>query len=102
GGAIRYALAAVRNVGAQAMAGVVEERKAGGLFKDIFDFVARVPLEALNKRAMEHLIKAGAFDTLEPNRNLLFANLDRIMAYGAATQRDKSSDQVSLFGGPAA
>lgn len=98
-GAIRYALAAVRNVGAQAMADVVAERVANGPFKDIFDFVARVKIEALNKRAMEHLIKAGAFDSLEPNRNLLFANLDRIMAFGAATQRDKASDQVSLFGG---
>ncbi len=100
-GAIRYALAAVRNVGAQAMEGVVAERKAHGSFKDIFDFVGRVPPEALNKRAMEHLIKAGAFDSLQPNRNLLFANLDRIMSYGAATQRDKASDQVSLFGGVA-
>ena len=101
GGAIRYALAAVRNVGAQAMEGVVLERKTAGVFADIFDFVGRVPPEALNKRAMEHLIKAGAFDSLQPNRNMLFANLDRIMAYGAATQRDKASDQVSLFGGAA-
>jgi len=101
-GAIRYALAAVRNVGAQAMEGVVAERKAHGDFTDIFDFVGRVPVEALNKRAMEHLIKAGAFDRLQPNRNLLFANLDRVMAYGAATQRDKESAQVSLFGGSVA
>ncbi len=101
-GSIRYALAAVRNVGAQAMEGVVAERKAHGPFADIFDFVGRVPVEALNKRAMEHLIKAGAFDSMQPNRNVLFANLDRIMAYGAATQRDKASDQVSLFGGAAA
>lgn len=99
--AIRYALAAVRNVGAQAMEGVVKERKANGPFKDIFDFAGRVPVEALNKRAMEHLIKAGAFDNLMPNRNVLMMNLDRIMAYGAATQRDKESDQVSLFGGGA-
>ncbi|MBY0406072.1 MAG: DNA polymerase III subunit alpha, partial [Rickettsiales bacterium] len=49
--AVRYALAAVRNVGAQAMEGVVAERKERGPFKDIFDFVSRVPIEALNKRA---------------------------------------------------
>lgn len=101
-GAIRYALAAIRNVGAQAMEGVVAERKANGPYKDIFDFAARVPADALNKRALEHLIKAGAFDTLHANRNQLFANIDLIAAHGASIQRDKESQQESLFGGPSA
>lgn len=98
-GAIRYALAAVRNVGAQAMIGVVAERKKSGDYKDIFDFVARVPGEALNKRALEHLIKAGAFDSMHPNRQQLLTALDMIMAYGLAVQREKESNQVSLFAG---
>jgi len=97
-GAIRYALAAIRNVGAQAMEGVVKER-ANGPYKDIFDFASRVPSEALNRRALEHLIKAGAFDVLHPNRNQLFTCIDTIMGYGATIQRDKESQQVSLFGG---
>lgn len=101
-GSIRYALAAVRNVGAQAMQGVIDERNANGPYVDIFDFASRVPAEALNRRALEHLIKAGAFDTLHPGRNQLFANIDRIMSYGTASQRDKDSQQVSLFGGAAA
>ena len=96
--AVCYALAAIRNVGAQAMAEVVNERK-NGEYKDIFDFVSRVPGESLNRRALEHLIKAGAFDALHPNRNQLFGNIDMIMAYGSAQQRDRDSQQVSLFGG---
>ena len=94
---IRYALAAIRNVGAQAMEEVVRERK-NGPYQDIFDFVTRVPGESLNRRALEHLIKAGAFDALHPNRNQLFGNIDLIMGYGASSQRDRDSQQVSLFG----
>jgi len=101
GGNIPYALAAVRNVGEQAMRAVVAERKANGPFASIFDFVTRVPLEALNKRALEHLIKAGAFDILHPNRAQLFNAIDVIMAYGTAFQREAESNQVSLFAGSA-
>ncbi|MDE3059750.1 MAG: DNA polymerase III subunit alpha [Pseudomonadota bacterium] len=96
---IRYALAAIRNVGAQAMQDVVRERQANGPFKDVFDFAARVSAEALNRRALEHLIKAGAFDTLHPNRNQLLTHIERILAHGAAIQRDRDSQQESLFGG---
>jgi DNA polymerase-3 subunit alpha len=96
-GAIRYALSAVRNVGAAAMAGVVEERRQGGVFQDIFDFVSRVPQEAINRRAIEHLIKAGAFDALHPNRRELFDSIDLILSHGQAAQRERVSDQVSLF-----
>lgn len=100
-GTVRYALAAIRNVGAQAMEGVVAERKANGAFKDVFDFVSRIPAEALNKRALEYLIKAGAFDALHENRRELFDNLELIMAYGVASHRDRESQQVSLFAGAA-
>lgn len=96
---IRYALAAVRNVGPQAMQDVVTEREKNGPYKDIFDFVSRVPGEAMNRRAFEHLIKAGAFDTLHSNRNQLLTHIERIMAYGVANQRDRDSQQESLFGG---
>ena len=96
--AIRYALSAVRNVGSGAMEGVVAERVKNGAYKDIFDFAERVPSEALNRRALEFLIKAGAFDSLHPNRAQLFANIEQIMAHGTAAQRDKESQQTSLFG----
>lgn len=98
-GHIRYALAAIRNVGAQAMEAVVAERRANGPYTDIFDFVTRIPPEALNRRAIEHLIKAGAFDRLHGNRNQLFSDLERVIAYGVSCQRDKESQQESLFGG---
>jgi|CXWL01.1.fsa_nt_gi DNA polymerase-3 subunit alpha len=98
-GAIRYALAAVRNVGAAAMEGVVAERNKNGVYKDVFDFVSRIPAEALNRRAMEFLIKSGAFDSLHPNRAELFAGIELLMAHGTACQRDRESQQVNLFGG---
>lgn len=94
---IRYALAAVRNVGAGAMEEVVRERLRGGPFSDIFDFIARVPQEGINKRALEHLIKAGAFDSLHPNRKRMFDYIDLIVAYGTTVQRERESQQVSLF-----
>ena len=96
-GSIRYALSAVRNVGAHAMAGVVAEREKGGAFQDIFDFVSRVPVEAAGRRAVEHLIKAGAFDSLHENRRQLFDQLEQILACGAHAQRERDSQQVSLF-----
>ncbi|NBX03863.1 MAG: DNA polymerase III subunit alpha, partial [Alphaproteobacteria bacterium] len=99
GNAVRYALAAVRNVGAQAMEALVAERDTGGGYKDIFDFAARVPPEALNRRAVEHLIKAGAFDSLHKSRKQLFESIDTILGYGMTLQRDRDSQQVSLFGG---
>ena len=102
GGNIRYALAAIRNVGAQAMHDIVAERNANGNYKDIFDFMSRIPAEAINRRALEHLIKAGAFDYAGiPIRNQLLTHIERIMAHGATSHRERYSQQVSLFGGNA-
>ena len=96
---IRYALGALKNVGVTAMKEVVKEREEHGAFTDIFDLVARVPSKYLNKRMLENLIKAGAFDQLHGNRHQLFAHVDAILKYGAMVQENKNSDQVSLFGG---
>src|SRR5690606_21475933 len=68
GGAIRYALGAIKNVGAQAMELVAMERAANGPYNDVFDFAARVDPRALNKRQVENLTRAGAFDSLSRNR----------------------------------
>ncbi|MEQ9575305.1 MAG: DNA polymerase III subunit alpha, partial [Rhodospirillales bacterium] len=66
--AIRYALAAIKNVGEGAMASLVEARKDGGPFKDVADFAHRLDPKVINKRQMENLIRAGALDSLNPNR----------------------------------
>ncbi|HEY1878115.1 MAG TPA: DNA polymerase III subunit alpha, partial [Rhizomicrobium sp.] len=94
-----YALAAVKGVGRQAMDHVVEVREAGGKFKSLSDFARRVDPRLVNKRAFENLVRAGAFDSLNPNRRQLVENSDRILGGAQAAQRERESGQVSLFGG---
>ncbi len=99
--AIRYALGAIRNVGMQAMETVMAERNAKGRFKDLSDFARRVDSKAVNKRAMEMLAAAGAFDGLNPNRAQTFKAADIIVKHAHAAANDRDSSQVSLFGGDA-
>jgi DNA polymerase-3 subunit alpha len=94
-----YALAAVKGVGRQAMDHVVEVREVGGKFKSLSDFARRVDPRLVNKRAFENLVRAGAFDSLNPNRRQLVENSDRILGGAQAAQRERESGQVSLFGG---
>lgn len=96
---VRYALAALKNVGSGPMQSVVAARDADGPFKDIFDFVERVDVKALNKRMIETLIKAGAFDGLLNNRRRLLEGVEPWLAHGAAAQQDKNGVQAGLFGG---
>ncbi len=96
---VRYALGAIKNVGESAMEALVQEREANGPFKDITDFATRVDAKVCNKRLMENLIFAGAFDNLHENRHELLANLERILRFADAARQDKNSQQVSLFGG---
>src|SRR5210317_1570619 len=96
---IRYALGAIRNVGAEAMARLVEERKANGAFADLSDFLRRLPREAANRRQMEHLVRAGALDSLHPNRRELIENIEGVLGHAEAMWRDAQSSQDSLFGG---
>ncbi len=98
-GAIRYALAAVRNVGGAAMAQVVAARQQGGPFKNLFDIAARVDPAALNKRMLENLAKAGAFDGLEKNRAKTMAGLETLIRYAQVKAEERASSQVSMFGG---
>ena len=98
-GAIRYALAAVRNVGAAPMAQIVAERDKGGPFKSLFDFAGRVDPSALNKRMLENIAKAGAFDSLEKNRAKVIASLETLIRYSQSKAEERGSNQVSLFGG---
>jgi DNA polymerase-3 subunit alpha len=101
GYAVRYALAGIRNVGEKAMDAIVAERAANGAFASLKDLFERVPQGTMNRRQLEGLICAGAFDGLEPNRALLFANADLLMAVADAAIRERSSGQVGLFGGDA-
>ncbi len=94
-----YALAAVKGVGPQAMDHVVAVRRAGGPFKSISDFAARVDPRQMGKRAFENLVRAGAFVSLNSNRRQLVENSDRILSGAQAAQRERETGQNNLFGG---
>jgi DNA polymerase-3 subunit alpha len=96
GHGVRYALQAVKNVGASAIRSIVAARESGGPFRDLDDFCRRVEWKSLNKRALESLIKAGAMDGLG-NRSLLLGNLDRICSHAQRAERAAAAGQTSLF-----
>jgi len=97
-GVVLYALGAIRNVGQSAMEQVAAVRAEGGPFQDIFDFVERVDPRQINKRALEGLARAGAFDSIHPNRAQILAGAEMLMAHGQSLAADRASAQVSLFG----
>ena len=97
GPAIRFGLAAVKNVGHNAIESIVAARKDLGRFKSIYEFCEKVDLRLLNKRVLESLIKSGAMDSLG-RRAQLMAVLDKAMDHAQKTQRDVESGQHGLFG----
>lgn len=97
-GNIRYGLAAIKSVGAANMEAIEKERKAHGPFKSISDFIHRIDAKQINRRQLEQLIKAGAFDSIDKNRGKLFANIDTIISHIASATELKTSAQSSLFG----
>src|ERR1700731_946635 len=97
GTAIRFGLAAVKNVGGNAIESIVAARKKLGRFSSIFEFCENVDLRLLNKRVLESLIKSGAMDSLG-RRSQLMTVLDRAMERAQKTQRDAESGQHGLFG----
>ncbi len=96
--AVRYALAALKNVGAAAMGTVVAERKANGLYESVFDFAGRLDTSVLNKRQVENLTRAGAFDSIVPNRRQVYDSVELLVRHANASQNDRESNQVNLFG----
>jgi DNA polymerase-3 subunit alpha len=98
-GAIRYALAALKNIGAAAVATIVEERERDGPFRDLSDFARRMNPKALNKRALETLSAAGAFDALEPNRAVVHANVEQMVALANRLADNAATGISDLFGG---
>ena len=95
--AIRYGLAAIKNVGEGAMAVAIEEREANGPFQSLDDFANRLDSRAVNKRILENLVKAGAFDWTGETRAGMAARLEQVCASASSAQRDRAAGQVSLF-----
>jgi len=97
--AIRFALAAVKRVGLKAMQDLVGAR--GAPFTSLADFAARVDPKLLNKMQVENLARAGAFDSLEPNRARVFHGAETILRRAQAAAEDRASSQIGLFGAAA-
>jgi len=97
GNQIRFGLGAVRGVGASAVRSVLDARAEGAAFTSLFDFLERIDIRALNKRACEALIAAGALDAFG-HRAQLLAGLDTAYAEVQARQAEKEAGQASLFG----
>ena len=97
-GTILYSLAALKNVGQGAVAQIAEAREQGGNFKSLGDFARRVDPRALNKRAMESMTKAGAFDSLNPNRAQVFEGIDSIVGIANRTASEEAAGQNDMFG----
>ncbi|NEN74938.1 DNA polymerase III subunit alpha [Pelistega sp. NLN82] len=92
---MRYGLGAVKGTGQSAVENIVKVREAGGAFKDLYDFCSRVDRHTVNRRSMEALIRAGAFDSINSNRVALLESLNQ--AIEAADQAAENADQFSLF-----
>src|SRR6266404_4626727 len=97
--AIRYALAAIKGVGEQAMRELVAERQRNGAFKDLFDFARRLDTRSFNRRQFENLVKAGAFECLNPNRAQSFAAVELLLRQASRAAEERVTKQESLFAG---
>ena len=95
---VRFGLAAIKNVGESASNTVVRARSEGGPFGSLYDFCGRMSSGVVNRKVMECLIRAGAFDSLEPRRERLMAELAHAIERGARNQEDRQKGQESLFG----
>jgi DNA polymerase-3 subunit alpha len=97
GRAIRFGLAAIKNVGEAAMATAIADREANGPFKSLEDFCSRLDSKTVNKKILESLVKAGAFDWDGRHRAALDAAIEPAIGAAASVQKDRASGQVSLF-----
>lgn len=109
-GQIRFGMAAVKSVGESAVEEIIREREANGQFKDFYDFVERVSHSKVNKRTLEALVYAGAFDSFGIKRSQFFASnngndthfLEEALRYGGKMQSGSDSSQAKLFAGDSA
>ena len=93
-----YGLGAIKGLGQSATEALLDARRAGGPFTDLFDFCRRVDARKVNRRALESLIKAGALDALGPHRAALMASLDAALLAADRHSRDRQAGQSDLFG----
>jgi DNA polymerase-3 subunit alpha len=96
-GEILFAMAAIKNVGEEAINEIVAERESGGPFKDIFDFCERVNLRRVTKRVLESLIKAGALDCFNCSRAALLEDLEKAVAIGQKKAKEKESGMLNML-----
>jgi DNA polymerase-3 subunit alpha len=105
-GAVRFGMGAIKGVGRSAVETIIEERKANGPFKSVFDLAKRIDLRAANKKAFENLALAGGFDSFGNTHRAQYFHLEgegitfleKVIKYGAKFQENENSSQVSLFG----
>ena len=98
-GKVRYALGALKGVGEKAMEALVAEREANGPFKSLDEFAERIDPRLLNRRQIESLAAAGAFDSIVPDRAAVYASAETILAHAASAADQRNSGQHGLFGG---
>jgi DNA polymerase-3 subunit alpha len=94
---ISFGLNAIKNVGIKALEQCIRTRKEQGAFTSIFDFVTKVDQRLVNKKVLESLILAGAFDSISPNRAQLFESVDSAISYGQQVDKASNKDQIDLF-----
>jgi DNA polymerase-3 subunit alpha len=94
---IRFALAGIKGIGDEAIKSILDAREKEGAFTDLYNFCKRVDLKRVNRRVIEALIKCGAFDSLGHNRASLIAVVEDAIQYGQRLQKEKDSQQISLF-----
>ena len=97
-GAVRYALGALKGVGEKAMEALVVDRDANGPFESLDDFAERIDPRLLNRRQLESLAGAGAFDGLNPDRAAVFSAAETILAHASSAADARTSGQGGLFG----
>ena len=98
GDVVRFGLGAIRNVGEKAVADIIAERQGShGRYVNFMDFIRRVPLTALNRRLVESLIKAGAFDSIDPNRRALYQIHEAAIDSVTDLKRKQATGQFDLF-----
>ena len=95
---VRYGFGAIKGVGEAAIEGLLEERRRGGRFRDLFDLCQRVDLRKLNRRVLDSLIRSGTLDDLGPNRATLTAQLPDALLMADQHSRNDAAGQNDLFG----
>ena len=97
-GAVRYGLGAIKNASQQSMVKINDEVSNGGEFKSLHDFAQRLDHNVLTKKNLENLSYAGAFDEIEPNRNMVYSSVDILSNISSSAEKAKSDNQENFFG----